>query len=141
VSLFILDEHLDERAVRDQILHWATVRYVRDTRPGEVVKDDRILTVLHSLRMPTFVTADDWFWNRDHRDRRYCIVFVALRGRNDRHVPDLLRRLLRLPEFRSRAARMGKVVRLGEDHVRWWQLGDEHEHSLQWGRPSRRTGR
>jgi hypothetical protein len=139
--LFILDEHLDEQAVRDQVLHWATARYVRDIRPGEVVKDDRILAVLQSLRTPTFVTIDDWFWDRDHLDRRYCIVYVALRGRSDSHVPDLLRRLLRLPKFRSRAARMGKVVHLGEDHVRWWQFGDEHEHSLHWGRPPRRTGR
>lgn len=139
MSLFILDEHLDEGSVRDQILRWATARFVRDIRPGEVVKDDRILTVLQSLRTPTFVTADDWFWNRDHRDRRYCIVFVALRGRNDSQIPELLRRLLRLPEFRTRVARMGKVVRLGDDHVRWWQLGDDSEHVFHWGRPSLRA--
>jgi hypothetical protein len=141
VSLFVLDEHLDEGLVRDQLLRWTTARYVHDIRPGEVVKDDRILSILPTLRTPTFVTSDDFFWKRTHCNSRYCIVFVALRGRNHSRVPDLLRRLLRLPEFRSRAARMGKVVHLGEDHVRWWQLGDEREHSLHWGRPSRRTGR
>jgi hypothetical protein len=98
-------------------------------------------SVLQTLRTPTFVTVDRWFWNRQRLDRRYCIIYLALRGRDHSRAPDLLPRLLRLPEFRSRAARMGKVVQLGEDHVRWWQLGDEREHSLHWGRPSRRTRR
>jgi hypothetical protein len=141
VSLFILDDHLAQSEVRERVLRRATARYVRDLRPGEIVKDDRILTVLQALRMPTFVTVDSWFWNRDHLDRRYCIVYVALRGRSDSHVPDLLRRLVRLPEFRTRAARMGKVIHVGEVGVRWWQVGDDTEHALHWEPSSRRRTR
>jgi hypothetical protein len=140
--LFVLDEHLDVGLVHDPIVRWATARYVRDIRRGEVVKDERILSILPTLRTPTFVTDDDFFWKRAHCNPRYCIVFVALRGRSHGHVPDLLRRLLRLPEFRTRAARMGKVVQLGEDHVRWWQFGDDSEHAVDWEHPPRwRSGR
>jgi hypothetical protein len=139
--LFILDDHLARSAVRERVLCWATAQYVRDLRPGEVVKDERILDILCTLHRPTSVRVDHSFWSRDHRDPRYCIVYVALRGRDHTHVPDLLRRLLRLPEFHTRAARMGKAVQLGEDHVRWWQLDDEREHSHHSGRTSRRTGR
>lgn len=138
MSLFVLDDHLARVAVRERVLRWATARYVRDLRPGEVVKDDRILDILRTLRTPTFVIVDRWFWNRDHRNPGYCLVFLALRGREHTRAPELLRRLLRLPEFRTRAARMGTVVHLGEEHVRWWQLGDEAEHALQWRSPSRR---
>lgn len=141
MSLFILDDHLARVAVRERVLHWATAQYVRDLRPGEVVKDDRILDILRTLQRPTFISVDHSFWNRDHRDSRYCIVYLALRGRDHGRAPDLLRRLLRLPEFRARAVRMGKVVHLGEDHVRWWQLGDQTEHAVYWRRPSHRRTR
>jgi hypothetical protein len=138
VSLVVLDDHLSVPDVRASLLRWATVEYMRDLRPGEVVKDDRVLTVLRTLRTPTFVTVDRWFWNPQRRDPRYCIVYLALRGRDHTHAPDLLRRLLRLPEFRTRAARMGTVVHVGEDHVRWWRVGDDSEHAVYWDRPSRR---
>jgi hypothetical protein len=135
VSLFVLDDHLSVPDVRASLRRWATIEYIRDLRPGEVVEDDRVLAL---LRTPTFVTVDRWFWNRQRRDPRYCIVYLALRGRDHTHAPDLLRRLLRLPEFRTRAARMGTVVSVGEDHVRWWRVGDDSEQVVYWGRPSRR---
>lgn len=141
MSLLVLDDHLSVPDVRAPLLRWATVQYMRDLRPGEVVKDDRILDILRTLPRPTFISVDHSFWNRDHRDRRYCIVYLALRGRDQSHAPDLLRRLLRRPEFRTRAARMGKVVHLGEDHVCWWEVGQDREQAVHWGRPSRRMER
>lgn len=138
MSLFVLDDHLQRVQLRDRLLHWATARYVRDIRPGEIVKDDRILSVLRTLRTPTFVTNDDWFWKRGHCDARYCIVYLALRGSQQYQAPDLLRRLLRLPEFRTRATRMGTVVWLSRDHVSWWRLGEDHRRTLPWQPPRRR---
>ncbi len=78
MSLFVLEDHLDKELVYERILTWATARYIRDLRPGEVAKDERVLRVLREARTPTFVTIDDWFWNRAHRDRRYAIVYLAL---------------------------------------------------------------
>lgn len=104
MSLFVLDDHLDVLTVRNRMLGWATARYVRDIRPGEVVKDERVLAVLRTQRTPTFVTIDDWFWSRRHRDQRYCILYLALSASEQGILPALLRRLLRLPEFRTRAA-------------------------------------
>ena len=132
MSLFVLDDHLDVATIRNPLLRWTTTRYMRDIRPGEVVEDERVLAVLRTLRTPTFVTIDDWFWSRRHCDRRYCILYLALRAKEQHDTPELLRRLLRLPEFRTRAARMGKVAWVSRDHVSWWQVGDETEHSVQW---------
>ena len=47
-------------------------------------------------------------------------------------MPGLLRQLLRLPEFKTRAARMGKVVRVSRLGIRYWQLNDDEEHNLEW---------
>ena len=44
----------------------------------------------------------------------------------------LLRRLLRLPEFRTRAVRMGKVAYVNPTRIEYWQLGDGRLHRLTW---------
>lgn len=53
-------------------------------------------------------------------------MFFDLRSEEQHFLPDLLRRLLRLPEFRTRAARMGKVVRIDDKIVTYWQDGKKH---------------
>jgi hypothetical protein len=52
------------------------------------------------------------------------IYFVVPRQQQNR-IPSLLRQLLRLSEFKTKAARMGKVARLSEGKVEFWQVGDE----------------
>jgi hypothetical protein len=142
VSRFVLDDHLRGDRVRDGIRRWSTAEFLRDVRPGEVIKDERIPTVLRTLRTPTFITIDDEFHRRTWRDRRYCILYFALRSDEQDAIPGLLRRLLRMPEFRTRAARMGKVARVSRDHVSWWQINDAIEHTVQWRRrPRQRAGR
>ena len=138
MSRLVLDDHLWVAGVHDHIAPWATVRFLRDIRPGEVVKDERVPSILRTIRTPTFITIDHQFWNPRRRDRAYCIVYFDLRTDEQGDIPMLLRRLLRLPEFRTRAARMGKVARVSRDQVRWWQVGDESEHAVQW-RATRRS--
>ena len=73
--------------------------------------------MLRTVPTPTFVTIDSRFWNRRRCDRRYRIVYFELRADQQGEIPTLLRRLLRLPEYRTRAARMGKVARVSQDHI------------------------
>jgi hypothetical protein len=138
VSQFVLDDQLDADVVGAEIARWTTARFVRDIRPGEVIKDDRVPTLLHTLRMPTLVTIDGGFWKRNRRSRRYCILYFRLDADEQREIPPLLRRLVRLPEFRTRAARMGKVARVSREGVRWWQLGEPVERSVHWDGPTHR---
>ena len=67
--------------------------------------------ILRELRQPTFVTIDMGFWNLRLRDPRYRILCFPLRNDEQRQIPGLLRQLLHLPEFATKAARMGKVAR------------------------------
>jgi hypothetical protein len=142
VSQVVLDDHLSSRDVFVPLTRWTTVRFLREVRPDEVIKDERVPTVLQSLPRPTFVTIDGWFWDRTRRDPRYCIVYVAVREDEQREVPVLLRRLFRLPDFRTRAARMGKIVRVSRERVVWWQTDDARQHTALWSTStSRRTHR
>lgn len=142
MSQFVLDDQLQESGLRDPIRRWATADFLRAIQPDQVIKDERIPAILRRLRTPTFVTIDQRFWNRVYRDRRYCMLFFALKAEEQGSIPTLVRQLVRLPEFRTRAARMGKVARVSHDHVVWWQIGDEQPHRHNWASPTRPpTGR
>jgi hypothetical protein len=95
VSQFVLDDHLGVVDVRDQVRRWSTATFLRDIRPGEVIEDERIPSLLQTLRTPTFITIDKRFRDRAFRDRRYCIVYFDFNTDEQRHIPDALRRLLR----------------------------------------------
>jgi hypothetical protein len=132
MSQIILDDQLFDLEVLVPIARWITVQRLRDLRPGEVIKDDRVPVLLRQLRQPTFVTIDMGFWDRGLRDAKYCILCFPLRNDEQYKLPGLLRRLLRLPEFRTKTARMGKVARVSLTHIEYWQLGNEQLHRLIW---------
>jgi len=132
MSQIILDDQLFDLEVLIPLARWITVQRLRDLRPGEVIKDDRVPVLLRQLRQPTFVTIDMGFWDAGLRDTRYCILCFPLRNNEQYKLPRLLRRLLRLPEFRTKAVRMGKVARVSPTRIEYWQLGDERVHGLSW---------
>jgi hypothetical protein len=113
---------------------------LRDLRPDQVIKDEWVPTILRELRQPPFVTIDMGFWNARLRDAHYCILCFPLRSDEQRAIPGLLRHLLRLPEFATKAARMGKVARVSPMQVDYWQLGDEQPHRLSWPPAVQRKG-
>ena len=132
MSQIILDDQLFDLEVLAPIARWITVQRLRDLRPGEVIKDDRVPVLLRELRQPTFVTIDMGFWDKSLRDAKYCILCFPLRNDEQYQLPELLRRLLRLPEFHTKAARMGKVARVSPIGIEYWQLDDELLHRLVW---------
>jgi len=140
VSQIILDDQLADAAIRRRLAQWTRAQRLRDLRPGEVIKDERVPMILRELRQPTFVTIDMGFWNARLRDAHYCILCFPLRSDEQRAIPDLLRHLLRLPEFATKAARMGKVARVSQSHIDYWQLGDEQPQRLSWPQSTQRKG-
>jgi len=132
VSQIILDDQLFELEVLVPLARWTTVRRLRDLHPGEVVKDERVPVLLRELSRPTFITIDHGFWDKRLRDSKYCILYFALRNDQQHELPMLLRHLLQLPEFHTKAARMGKVAYVHPTRIEYWQLGDERLHRLTW---------
>lgn len=74
MSQLVLDDQLFDLEVLIPLARWITVQRLRELRPGEVIKDERVPSLLRQLREPTFVTIDAGFWNRGLRDNQYCIL-------------------------------------------------------------------
>jgi hypothetical protein len=88
--------------------------------------------LLRELRQPTFVTIDAGFWDKKLCNSKYCILYFDLHTKQQALLPRMLRELLRLPEFRTKAARMGKVVRVRFLHIDYWQINDEQRIQIKW---------
>ncbi len=132
MSQIILDDQLFDVEVLVPLARWITVQRLRELRPNEVIKDDRVPLLLREVRQPSFVTIDMGFWDRDLRDLRYCILCLPLRNDEQHKLPERLHRLFQLSEFHTKAARMGKVARVGPEHIDYWVVGDERIHRLGW---------
>ena len=131
--MIVLDEHLQGVGLEDAIARWyqGQVCFVGSLRPGTVIKDDSIPSLLRLVRQPTFVTQN-WkhFWQRAAAHSGYCIVCFTLPSEQAPEISGSLRRLFRLPAFRTRAARMGKVIRVSGEHATYYQVNDMQTYVL-----------
>jgi len=132
MSQIIVDEQLDPEEVLEPIRQWITAQWLPRLRPGEIIKDDRVPQLLWELRQPTFITIDAGFWDKSLCDNRYCILYFDLNTKQQALLPHMLRELFRLPEFRTKAARMGKVARIRFSRIDYWQLHNEQQIQLGW---------
>lgn len=132
MSQIILDEQLNRDRVLEPLLKWITAQKLEDLRPNEVIKDDRIPILLHSLKKPTFITIDMGFWNKNLLDPNYCILYFALQDHQQAQLPDLLRQLLRIKEFKTKAIRMGKVAKVSTTLIEYWQWSSPNKYQILW---------
>ena len=131
--MIILDEQLLGRGLERDIAQWyrGTVQFIIDLRSHTIIKDEAIPALLRQRPQPTFVTINDRdFWRKVVPDQRYCIVCFALSDARARAIPSALRALLRRPEFRSKAQRMGKVIRVTNDDISYYTLSDRRVRTI-----------
>lgn len=133
--MIIFDENIHQQRLMDAVAAWYQGRVISITslRPGTVIKDDAIPTLLRKVKQPTFVTtnvAD--FWRRVPAHPRYSIICVMLPSERFQEIPDLLRRLCHLPEFGTRSARMGKVARVSQTRLEYYGVGNGRIHGVMW---------
>src|SRR5262249_996885 len=133
-GMIVLDEQISRESLH-RGLGWYSgqVVFLKQLRPGSVIKDDAVPVLLRQARQPTFLTinvAD--FWPRVPTDRRYCIVSFPLPDEQVDEIPGLLRRLLRLVAFKTKAARMGKVARVRPTQVQFYEVGDPRIRKIPW---------
>ena len=123
MSQIVLDDQLDVVKVLPRLRRWVTAVRLQQLRPGQHILDDRVPEILRTCHQPTFVTIDADFWEPALCHPGYCIVYVELDFRRQQELPKLLRRLFRHPAFKSRAQRMGKVIRLNPSGIWYWEVG------------------
>ena len=113
--MIVLDEQLLGRGIESALSSWypGSVVFITDLRPGTVIKDEAIPMLLTQANEPTFVTINTIdFWQKVAPSRSFCLICVAVPDSQAGLVPELVRRLLRQREFRTRSSRLGKVFRL-----------------------------
>ena len=132
MSQLILDDQLDVAEILPSIRKWITARRLRDLRPGELIRDDRVPEILLTLKSPTFITIDRGFRDARLCHPKYCILYFDLRDDQQELIPALLRALLRRAEFRSRANRMGKVVQISTKAITYWQFQGTGLKRIRW---------
>lgn len=111
--MIVLDDQISYDIIAAGIAAWypGAVKSIRATRPHGQILDPEIPKLLCELRQPTFVTINyhDFFQPR-LLHAAYCLVCLRLEQREAARVPELLRAILRLPAYRTKARRMGKVI-------------------------------
>jgi hypothetical protein len=133
--MIVLDEQLQGLGLEEAVARWyrGAVFVVKKLRPGRVIKDEAIPALLRQLKQPTFVTIDYMdFWRRIPADNAFCIVCLELPTERVDDIPVRLRQLLRLPEFKTKKARMGKVVLVRETRLQYYSQHEKLVHILRW---------
>jgi len=121
--MIVLDEQLLGRNIEREIAQWyrGAVHFIIDLRPNTIIKDDAVPQLLRQLNQPTFVTINERdFWRKVAIDNRCCVVCFALSDSRAGAIPTSLRALLRRPEFRTKAKRMGKVIRITRQAIQYY---------------------
>ena len=93
------------------------------------MKDQEIIPFLHQLSQPTFFTRDDDFYERKLCHAGYCLVYLDVRKEE---VAIFTRRVLRHPQLKTKAKRMGKVIHASHIGLSLWSLHNTKEEHLNW---------
>ncbi|MGH9839332.1 MAG: hypothetical protein ACREEM_11175 [Blastocatellia bacterium] len=126
----ILDENID-LIRRQQLLRWKIhVRQIGIELGYAGMKDrNEIIPLLHTLRRPTLLTRDDDFYHPQLRHPGYCLAYFDV---TLAEAARYIRRFLRHPAFRTQAQRMGKVARVHQSGITFWQVGADESSKLDW---------
>ena len=131
--MIVLDEQLLGRGLEQDIAHWyrGTVQFITALRPHTIIKDEAIPALLRQQSQPTFVTINERdFWRQVAPDQRYCIVCFVLSDARAHDIPPALRALLHRPELRTKAQRMGKVMRVTHADMSYYTFRDRQVRTM-----------
>jgi hypothetical protein len=93
------------------------------------MKDEKIITLLHQLRRPTFFTRDLDFYDPQLCHAGYCVVCLTV---GQYETASFIRRFLKHPEFGTQSKRRGTVVRVSHTGMKVWRIRAEGEEEIEW---------
>jgi len=133
--MIVLDEHLLHPRIKEGIERWyqGKVCPITELRPGTVIYDDAITSLLHRVPDPSFVTLNVRdFWRKVKPDKKFFVACLQVRDREDERVPPLLQRLLSLGTFPTKRGRMGKIALVGNKEVSYYSTESWVVRSVNW---------
>jgi hypothetical protein len=132
--MIVLDEGIYDPDLAEDIAAWykGRVTSIKQLRPRTIIKDDAMVMLVRAMPQPTFVTTNVIdFWRVIPASAYYAIVNIDLSNEQLRQLPTWLRACLRMPIFKSKASRMGKVIRLRPTRIEYYEA-DWHIKTLAW---------
>ena len=125
----ILDENIP-RSQRLLLLSWGVrVKQIGVDIGYKGLQDEEIIPLLHSLRQPTFITRDEDFHDRRLGHAGYCLVYLAVYKYESAFF---VRRMLRHRALKTKAKRMGSVIRVSGSGIWLWRPRAKKEEFLSW---------
>src|SRR5258706_11925329 len=125
----LIDENFPETQRRPLRGKRVRVKQIGDEIGRQGMPDDEIIPLLHGLDRPTFFTLDQDFYDRRLCHAKYCLVHLDV---DESVVAAYAHRVLRHRKFKSKAERMGLVIRVFVSGLTFWRIGEKHEHHLSW---------
>lgn len=132
--MIVLDEGIGRESVKRSLAWYqGQVTSIKDLYPNMKVEDEAIPVLLRELRQPTFVTINTTdFWRRIPAHESYGVLCFPFPDRRAEEIGALTRELFRLPEFKTKKARMGKVAWVGTEEIYFYQAHDPQVYTLSW---------
>jgi len=116
--VIVLDENVFE-SQSAQLRSWRIHRCQIGVDVGRKgMQDDEILTLLRSMRRPTFISRDRDFFSKRLSSVSYCLVFLDVQPLE---IARYVRRLMRHPEFKTWTQRTGCVARVAPTGLTVWR--------------------
>ncbi len=127
--MLVLDENLPA-GQRSLLRQWRIrFRSVGEELGNSGILDKNLIPLLHRLAQPTFVSLDRDFHRPELAHRRYCLVWLNVRGRE---AAEFIRRFLKHPSFNTRIKRLGWVARVHVEGISAWRAGSRTLHEMPW---------
>jgi hypothetical protein len=133
--MIVFDENIFDQVVIDDLNRWrkGKVATIKDLRLRTLIKDDAVPTLLRTVKQPTFLTTNVTdFWGKMPAHPAYCIICFDLPNERIAEIPRLLRVVLRFAEFKTKAARMGKVIQVKHHRIEYYSANSLQISTLNW---------
>lgn len=128
--MIVLDHNIAEdqsQLLRDWRIHFKQIG-VEAGRP-EWEDFQEILRYLHQHKKTTFFTNDFDFFQPQLLHADYALIVIAA---PIKETAAFIKRFLRHSQFKTKAKRCGKVIRLSPRVISWWEIGTERQKNLPW---------
>jgi hypothetical protein len=133
--MIVFDENIFDYDVIDDLNHWykGKVVSIKHLRLRTLVKDDSIPALLRTVKQPTFLTTNVTdFWRKMPAHRAYCMICFDLPNERINEIPRLLRGVLHFKEFKTKAARIGKILQVRHNHIDYYGVDSKQIITLNW---------
>ena len=127
--MIILDENIS-RDQREALIKWKIkFKHIGYDLAYKGIIDENIIVLLHSFKQSTLFTWDKKLYNSKLNHKNYGIVHVDVKPKD---VAVFIRKFLTNGIFDSKSKRMGKIVRITYEGIKWWEFSKDVEQQFFW---------